>query len=305
MKTLDIVIPSYNTGKKLSTNINSILKQKVAPQWCFNYFLVDDASTDFSIKNLPLTIRNAIKIITLKNNHGRAAARNIGASHGNSSYILFIDSDCTMENNDTISVLIERLGRNYDVIYGSVRSSGEGFWSNYFDFISFKRDKLSLNKNLLGFSSQYFAVSREHFNACGGFNEEYLKYGFEDRDLILRLHNRNTRIGFTGKSKVFHSEVDSLLTITEKLAEAGQYTSKIFKNAHPEIYRKMKYGKLDVRDNPVKFKLIGMLIFPYLSHWNKLGEKIIHSKFLPFKLKILVVKLISAFAYMKGTSLSS
>ena len=304
MKNIDIVIPCYNPGQILENTLTSILNQEIGDNWKFNIIVVDDASTDDSFNNLSHEFYSSIQIVKLKENGGRSVARNMGADSGTGDYIVFLDCDCEMESPRTLQILLEDFKNDNDVIYGSVKSKGNGFWIKYFNSVSIKREKIAMSKSLLGFSSQYFTITRKAFEKCNGFNIDYSSYGFEDRDLILRLENQKSKIKFNRNSIVYHEEVASLDSIAMKLMEAGQYTSMIFEKSHPEIYRKMIYGKIDARIHPIKMLPIIKLVIPFLGLFVRSGTSIINQIYIPYHIKAIYVKLVSALAYIKGTSVA-
>lgn len=301
MPILDIVIPSFNSGISLCQTLNSVLSQSFSENWQPRFIVVDDSSTDNSFKCLPQNILDAIQIIRLEKNMGRAVARNMGGRSGIGDYIIFLDSDCEPQNSSCFQRLINNLNNEYDVLYASVQTKGSGFWASYFNKLSLKREEIAMNGGLHGFSSQYFVVSRKYFETSGGFNEDYQTYGFEDRDLILRLKNTGAKIGYIPESIVFHEEVSSLIIIASKLREAGQFSSTIFEKSHPSIYRKTKYGRIDARLHPITIKPLIFLLSPIYTPIIRICDTFTRNKLIPNSIKNLIVKFSSALAYSIGT----
>lgn len=301
MPILDIVIPSYNSGTTLRQTLDGVLSQSYSESWQPRVTVVDDSSTDHSFEHLPKNILDTVQIIKLEQNMGRSIARNIGAHSGNGDYILFLDSDCEPKNHKCFQTLINNLHNQYDVLYASVQTKGSGFWANYFNKLSSKREEIALQGSLQGFTSQYFIVSRNYFESSGSFNENYQTYGFEDIDLILRLQNSGAKIGYIPESVVFHEEVGNLSMITNKLMEAGQFSSVIFESSHPSEYRKMKYGRIDARLNPITIKPLIYILLPFYKPIIFVNDALIRNKLFPTSLKSVIVKLSSALAYSIGT----
>lgn len=88
---ISIVIPVYNTGRFLSTCIDSVLRQSIK---AYEIILIDDGSTDSSAEICDVYAKKngCIKVLHQKNN-GLAAARNVGFLMASGSYLLFLDSD--------------------------------------------------------------------------------------------------------------------------------------------------------------------------------------------------------------------
>ena len=127
MDKVSIVIPIYNVEKYLKKCIDSIINQTYEN---LEIILVDDESPD----NCPKicddykTIDSRIKVIHQKN-QGLSGARNTGLKEATGKYIMFQDSDDTLENN-SIEKLYQAIkkynakivigGRYYDFEDGSV-----------------------------------------------------------------------------------------------------------------------------------------------------------------------------------------
>jgi len=100
-----IIIPIYKTEKYLNECVKSVLLQTFTDYECI---LVDDGSPDncpsicddFSKKD------SRIKVIH-KENGGLSDARNFGIQQSIGDYIIFLDSDDKLQNNDTLKLLYE------------------------------------------------------------------------------------------------------------------------------------------------------------------------------------------------------
>lgn len=89
MSTVSVIIPTYNRKHLLKPALKSALEQTYSS---IEVIVVDDCSTDRTSEwiqeNFP-----TIQLISLKENHGAAGARNIGIKSANGDYIAFLDSD--------------------------------------------------------------------------------------------------------------------------------------------------------------------------------------------------------------------
>ena len=115
MKLLSIIIPVYNVEEYLPKCLNSIISQ------CddrVQIILIDDGSTDNSIKNAESIISNNKNIeVHLKINGGLSSARNFGISKAVGKYIYFVDSDDYISDNSLNKILnkLESSNENYFV----------------------------------------------------------------------------------------------------------------------------------------------------------------------------------------------
>ncbi|MBQ9945301.1 MAG: glycosyltransferase family 2 protein [Clostridia bacterium] len=120
---VSIIMPVYKVEKYLEAAVNSILNQSYPH---FELLLVDDCSPDGSpaICDSLAASDNRIKVIHKPQNEGVSLARNTGLDNATGDYILFVDSDDTIEpdliekavrscNKDT-EMLVFGFNRNYE-----------------------------------------------------------------------------------------------------------------------------------------------------------------------------------------------
>lgn len=93
MPKYSIIVPVYNSEKYLDDCLNSIFKQTNQD---FEVICVNDGSTDKSLDILN-KYKDEIKIIN-QENQGVSLARNNGVKKASGKYIIFVDSDDTIEN---------------------------------------------------------------------------------------------------------------------------------------------------------------------------------------------------------------
>ena len=90
MKKVSVIIPLYNEEKYILDCINSVINQTYKN---IEIIVIDDKSTDNSLKLLKKIKDNRIKIIELNENKGVSNARNKGIEEATGDYLCFIDSD--------------------------------------------------------------------------------------------------------------------------------------------------------------------------------------------------------------------
>ncbi|HYU25722.1 MAG TPA: glycosyltransferase [Thermoanaerobaculia bacterium] len=88
MKTISVIMPSYNYARYLRQAIDSALGQTCAP---LEVIVVDDGSTDATPEVLA-SYGDRIHVIRQKN-QGVATARNTGIAAARGEYVAFLDSD--------------------------------------------------------------------------------------------------------------------------------------------------------------------------------------------------------------------
>ncbi len=93
---ISIIIPVYNTEKYISSCLESVLSQTLE---AIEVICVDDASEDRSPEILREYQKRdgRVQVITLKENMSASIARKRGVEVSKGKYIMFVDSDDTIE----------------------------------------------------------------------------------------------------------------------------------------------------------------------------------------------------------------
>lgn len=118
-KTVDIILPVYNSKKYILTTINSIIRQSFK-SW--NLIIIDDCSDDGSyeiLKNIQKKYKKRNKIFLYRHNtnQGQAAARNLGLVKSKSTFIAFVDSDDFWAKNKLRNQIKFMKNHNYNFTY--------------------------------------------------------------------------------------------------------------------------------------------------------------------------------------------
>ncbi len=86
---ISIIIPVFNAGRYLDASISCCLLQSYGN---IEILVIDDGSTDNSVKIINLYADRGVKILYQKN-RGASAARNLGIQHAKGEYLQFLDAD--------------------------------------------------------------------------------------------------------------------------------------------------------------------------------------------------------------------
>lgn len=103
---LQIVVPCYNISKYGERCVTSILNQKT--QFKYLAVFIDDGSTDGTLDLLKKYERDNVLILH-KENGGSASARNLGLENIRSKYVMFVDSDDYLLNENVLEGMIKIL----------------------------------------------------------------------------------------------------------------------------------------------------------------------------------------------------
>lgn len=119
MAAISVLMAVYNCDKYLREAIDSILNQT----WNdFEFIIVNDGSTDNSLKILQEYDDARIKLITYDENRGVAHARNVGLEYCISEYVALMDAD-DIALQDRLEIQINFLKEHEDIdgVYAKLR----------------------------------------------------------------------------------------------------------------------------------------------------------------------------------------
>ena len=116
---VSVIVPVYNTGKRLMMQVDSILSQTLRD---FELLLIDDGSTDGTTPKLcdDYAARDPRVKVLHKQNGGVSESRNHGLAHARGSFITFADHDDYMFP-DNLQTMVEEAqslggGKAYDLV---------------------------------------------------------------------------------------------------------------------------------------------------------------------------------------------
>ena len=176
-KIVSIIIANYNRCKFLDRAIRSCFDQSNSRDIEIEVVVVDDGSTDDSLKLLA-TFEDSIKLIKHENNLGVAAASNTGIKACKGDFVMRLDSDDFLSKY-SIQILAEILISNneYAFVYSDhFRVDEKGF--------KVEKKKIITNEDLFEHGAGVL-FRKKVFNEIGFYNET-LK-NCEDYDLLIRI----------------------------------------------------------------------------------------------------------------------
>lgn len=263
--------------------------------------VVDDGSADGSDERLQSALDGVagVRVLALPANVGRSSARNAGAEAANGEWLLFLDADCLPADPDWINAHRRCHVPGVVASTGPVLGTGRGFWSEYQARASARRARQHAAGMAYSGAGSNLAVRRSDFIACGGFDPAYRNYGFEDRDLLLRLLKRGN-VAWAQEAVVRHMDTLSLASVCHKMREAGGEPARLFDHRHPDAYRRLGYARLDLRHHP-NLRWPARWIEPLLAPAARWLEPTLDWRWLPFGLRAGAAKLVAGLHFMVGT----
>lgn len=202
MKTISVIITTYNDGEYLKRSIPSVLKQSVKPT---EIIVVDDGSEDETAEIIINQFNKSTEIpITFieKDNGGPSSSRNVGIKSATGELIAFLDADdeYTIDSLKLRYVTMSKLDLNYASVYCTAMHDLDGKTQSLQKVIEvdgFIDGSLVGCKGGIPGGPPYHLFRREALNKVGGYDES-LKFN-EDFELILRL---SKKWKFKGLNKV-------------------------------------------------------------------------------------------------------
>jgi GT2 family glycosyltransferase len=299
---ISAIIPCFRDSERATGLAEALAQQELPPDTLLDIVVVDDGSGGHHPEALRACARDRYRVLALRENVGRSAARNAGARSCSADFLFFVDADCLPLDSKLLASHLEMLSSECIASTGHVCGESTDFWSRY-QYSASVRRAVAFRRGIhcVG-SSTNLAVQMRAFLDIGGFDERYGRYGFEDRDLLIRLA-RLGRVGWTEAAWVVHRDQLSMEKVFGKLLEAGRYSSPRFAKDHPVEYRQLGYGLIDVRGSRTLATLL-RLLGPLAARAARGLDGVLDRPALPLWMKMALVRGLSAFAYAFGTALA-
>ncbi|WP_419870038.1 glycosyltransferase family 2 protein [Chryseobacterium sp. CT-SW4] len=184
-KFYSVVVPLYNEEENAPLLITAI--EKVLQGYKYELILVDDFSTDRTVKVIKDIAAPHVVLIELKKNYGQSSALMAGIDYATGDYIITMDGD--MQNDPTdIPMMVDKMDDgDYDLVIGKRQKRQDNllrtFPSKVANFIIRRTTKLNV---------------KDHGCALKVFTKETAKnldlYGESHRFITLHAHINGARI---------------------------------------------------------------------------------------------------------------
>lgn len=123
--TISVVIPTYNVEKYMSECLESLIHQEFKD---IEIICVDDGSSDRTVDIIEKYQKLDTRIKLYRNKHeGASKSRNIGTDISSGKYLMFIDSDDMLSDDNALKIMAEEMEKyELDILL----YDGESFFEN-------------------------------------------------------------------------------------------------------------------------------------------------------------------------------
>lgn len=196
---VSIIIPVYNAQDTLELCLSAACRSELND---FEVLVIDDASTDASAE---IAGKYPCRLISLKENRGSAAARNMGVRHAIGGIIVFIDSDVIVYPEAVASLVRHLEDARISGAIGvySPENRYKNFLSQYKHMVVCFRDMMTEDVNQDSFKTSFAALKKEVFRDTP-FDENYKKATIEDIEFGRALIDKGFRFVLDKDIRVEH-----------------------------------------------------------------------------------------------------
>lgn len=221
---ISIIIPVHNHGAYLSEAVASVIEQNMALD--YEIVIIDDGSTDHTPTITKLLSRENIKCWRTEN-RGASAARNLGTQKAQGRYLLYLDSDNTLQPNffaKTLPLLEDDIA---DVVYGRFTVFGE--YKETMPYSAFNRRLVTLQDLAMGNNVDTCCLVRANILPPNPWNTNLKRH--EDWDFHLNNLKNGLRYAFVDED-IFNYRASSQADTANNILRANDAAKIINTQQH-------------------------------------------------------------------------
>ena len=218
---VSIIIPTKDQKKLMEKCVSSILNRTIYND--YEIIIVDNGSSDISTANYLkslLSEHDNIKVIEYLSDFNYSKINNLAAASASGKYLLFLNNDVEVINEDWLSALVEHAQRpevgavgckllypdntiqHAGVIFNE-RSAGHAFYK------TLEKDSVfnlaNVVRNYSAVTGACLMIRKDLFESIGGFDGSFwVTYG--DVDICFTLRSLGYRIIYTPYCRLYHME---------------------------------------------------------------------------------------------------
>jgi glycosyltransferase involved in cell wall biosynthesis len=263
-----VVIPTHNRHDGLQELLGDLLRQVDLPG-PIEVLVIDSPAAESALDVVERVTAQGLDARYHLTVNSLAAKRNVGASLARSDVVMFADDDMRLPPRWVSAHLAGVSGRNDVISCGPVDfPDGWVARSNYYRF----KQGWHHNDNGSGSESlepwrvvcMNMAMSRDLFEACGGWDPDFVHYGAEDIEFGHRVtRDHGARIVLTRGAHALHQEVaQDVVGFSRKLYMAAYHGQGLLLEKAPECRR---IPTVRMTEPGVSKTLVDMLLYTMTS----------------------------------------
>ncbi|WP_261510580.1 glycosyltransferase family 2 protein [Chryseobacterium paludis] len=267
---VSICIPVYNFDVR--ELVSNLIKEINAQDYDAEIILIDDES-EIKFKDINKDLHNQVdQLIYLDKNIGRSQIRNLFLTYSKGDYLLFLDCDGRIIEENFLTDYIQFIQENPStkVIYGGRSVSAELPDQKHFLRWKFATERenlpveLRIEKPYLSFQTNNFIIKKEVLEKVR-FNPEFQKYGYEDLLFAMDLKSEGIVVDHI-KNPIFNYDLEDNRVYLEKVKESVESLSQMLKDH--QLSLKLSEIKL-VKAHNVMNKIGLKSLFKFFFRMNK------------------------------------
>jgi glycosyltransferase involved in cell wall biosynthesis len=282
---VSVVMPVYNAMPFLGKAVESILNQSYRD---FELIIIDDGSTDGSLKYLMAINDQRVKLIFNKTNQGIVEARNKGISSSRGEYICMLDADDVAIGN-RLEKQVRYLDRNKNIhlVAGRMVLINDndietGFWPE--DVANISEEAIKKTLPVINCIGQSTVMVRREVISKFGYNKKH--WHSEDWGLWLTLLSEGFRLAKLDEVLVRYRVHSKSATVIEN--KKG-LTKKILRFKYSYLNERIFSGKLKQTDYRVAVSFFRELVKFILPEFLLVPFKIIRRRPLSIIKEFIIV----------------
>jgi len=236
MIDLSLIIINFNSKKYIKNCIKSCINQKT--QFKYEILVIDDASTDHSLKEIGSFKFKFLRVFKNKKNMGIEKTSNFGLRKAKGKYVCRVDSDDLIQPN-FIDVMLKNFKKKYSFLYSNynvINASGKMISKKKLP--EFNKSEILLRGDFLATGTVFRKSILERNNY---YQTKTKNSGLENFELILKLIIKNNYLGHRINKFLF-----SLRKHTSNISKVKKRSIKAYGN---KIMKKMKLGSYSININ--------------------------------------------------------
>ncbi len=233
---ISVIITIYNAEQTIEGCIRTVALQD-HPN--YEVILVDDGSTDATLKKIAQLVRNQAKfrIISLGKNQGVPAARNAGIQAAKGQVYVFTDADCTFDPQWLSKLIVPLSQANVGCSGGPDEAPGNSnvrqkcidyAMNSFVGAAGLRRGEMRLGK--YSPAGCNMAVKREVLQRVGLFDEN-LRWRGEEKELEHRIRKAGYKIVYVRNAVVWHWRRNSMRSFWAQNVGSGKARMDILRTA--------------------------------------------------------------------------